>query len=106
VLTAGNTEGPHAERVCDKKERGRVYVEGGGSGPSYTPEVEEKRRAVASEGALPEAATLNPNRAPPNPNRPRQTQARRPPQNARPTNRLTVYIYISLNSNNIYLILE
>lgn len=71
MLTTANTEGPHAEHICDDKERGRVHVEGGGSGPSYTPEVEEKRRAVVSESALPEAATLNPNRAAPNSNGPR-----------------------------------
>jgi hypothetical protein len=56
VLTTANTEGSHAEHICDGKERGREDVEGGGSGPSYTPEVEE---SAVSESALPEAATLD-----------------------------------------------
>lgn len=76
-------------RVQHEKERRRVSVEEGASCPSYTSEVGRrsgtKRRAVASERALPGAATAKPKGG-------RARRKRATPQNARPTNRLTVYL--------------
>jgi hypothetical protein len=74
VLSTGKPDGIP---VRDGKGRGRVYVEGRGGCPFYTPEVgwksERRRRAVSSKGALPKAATLNLNKDAPCLNKLRKT---------------------------------